>query len=294
MVRKSVMEDIIMEDIEMDDDFFEKEFVLDDNNNDPVPAAPAIVIIMHHDYIDPVMIRRFRHLIGYATGINLQSRDTTIGLPQDSILSPILFNLYIVLSHTVLPDTVNILYYADDIAIYCLDSRLESIRDQLNNALESLYQFFMNLGLVISPSKSSYLRVGNGNIQFSPATRFLGVVLDSELNLKAHINHVRNRIMPRINILKVITGIKWGAHPTNLLNIYKGFIRPLLDWGCQSFNPLDENLYLNISRLQYASLRTVSGLMITTRTNVLLDINGEFPLDSRWTPGPGVPRYCYA
>ncbi|XP_070153691.1 uncharacterized protein [Polyergus mexicanus] len=88
--------------------------------------------------------------------------------------------------------------------------------------------------------------------------------------------------MPRLNILKAMTGIRWGAHPTNLLNVYKGFIRPLLDWGCQSFNPLDEILYLKISRLQYAALKAVSGLMTTTPTNVLLDINGEFPLDARW------------
>ncbi|XP_070155254.1 uncharacterized protein [Polyergus mexicanus] len=126
------------------------------------------------------------------------------------------------------------------------------------------------------------LKVGNGNIQFSPATCFLGVVLDPELNWKAHINHVRNRVMPRLNILKAMTGIRWGAHPTNLLNVYKGFIRPLLEWGCQSFNPLDEILYLKISRLQYAALRAVSGLMSTTPTNVLLDINGEFPLEARW------------
>ncbi|XP_029679315.1 uncharacterized protein LOC115245236 [Formica exsecta] len=88
--------------------------------------------------------------------------------------------------------------------------------------------------------------------------------------------------MPRVNILRAIAGIRWGAHPSNLLNVYKGFIRPLLDWGCQSFNPLNEQLYLRVSRLQYTSLRIVSGMMITTPTNVLLDINGEFPLDSRW------------
>lgn len=228
---------------------------------------------------------------------------TTTGLLQGSISSPFLFNLYMALSHIVLPRSVKILYYADDIAIFCSNQHLEFIKLQLNIALDNLYQFFTKIGLEIFPSKSNFtifstlkprnlrillnkhkftLRVGNGNIQFSPTPRFLGVVLDSELNWKAHVNYLRNRIMPKINILKAITGIRWGAHPTNLLTIYKGYIRPLLDWGCQAFNPLNEQLYLKVCRLQYTALRTVSGLMITTPTNVLLDINGKYPLETRW------------
>lgn len=273
-------------------------------------VQPEVLIMLLSKYGLPSKILKFitalvscRLLKGFAAGNNLHSCYTTIGLPQGSILSPILFNLYIALSHTVLRDSVKILYYADDIAIYCSDDQLESINHLLNIALDNLCQFFANLGLSFSPPKSSFmifstlkprnlrillnkhkfvLKINNENIHFSAATRFLGVLLDPELNWKAHINYLKNRITPRINILKAITGIRWGAHPANLLTIYKGYIRPILDWGSQAFNPLSEQLYLKASRMQYAALRTVSGLMITTPTNVLLDINGEFPLESRW------------
>lgn len=87
--------------------------------------------------------------------------------------------------------------------------------------------------------------------------------------------------MARINILKAISGIRWGAHLVTLLTIYNKFIRPVLDWGCQVFHPLDEPLYTKVCRLQYASLRTVTGMMQTTPTNVLLDLNEEQPLSSR-------------
>lgn len=56
----------------------------------------------------------------------------------------------------------------------------------------------------------------------------------------------------------------------------------MLDWGCQALNPLNEQLYLKASRLQYAALRAVTGLIVTTPTNVLLDINGEYPLEACW------------
>lgn len=124
---------------------------------------PEILITLLDKYGLPPKILRFiatlvtrRNLIGFAAGINLQNRTTTIGLPQGSILNPILFNLYIALSHTVIPDSVKIRCYADNIAIYCSDQHLDYIKNQLNIALDNLYQFFTDLGLEISPSKYSF------------------------------------------------------------------------------------------------------------------------------------------
>lgn len=138
-----------------------------------------------------------RNLIGSAAGINFQRRQTTRGLPQGSILSPILFNLYLALSCTCLPETVKIITYADDIAIYYSNENLEHIKDQLN------------LGLTISPTKSVYtvfstlklrnlrillcryrfkIKILNENIPFSLSPRFLGVYLNPEFNWKAHVN----------------------------------------------------------------------------------------------------------
>lgn len=119
-------------------------------------------------------------------------------------------------------------------------------------------------------------------IACSWAPRFFGVYLELELNWKAHIANLENRVIPRINALKAIAGIRWGAHPAVLLTIYKGFIRSVLDWACQIFHPIDDKLLLKMNRLQYASLRAVLGLMRTTPTNVLLDISGEQPLITRW------------
>ncbi|KMQ86767.1 pol-like protein [Lasius niger] len=94
------------------------------------------------------------NLTGYAAGINFQRRQTTRGLPQGSILSPILFNLYLALSCTCLPETVKIITYAEDIAIYYSNGNLEHIKDQLNPAIDNLKNFLRHLGLTISPIKS--------------------------------------------------------------------------------------------------------------------------------------------
>lgn len=261
-------------------------------------GLPTVIL----DFIKSTTARR--DLTGFAAGINLQQRQTSRGLPQGSILSPILFNLYVSLAHSCIPEEAKILSYADDIAIYCSDANLETIMNILNSALTNLNHHLKILGLSIAPLKSSYtvfstLKTRNLNIMlkrchikpkimdqlipFSTSTRYLGVHLDPELNWKSHINQQKIKLLPRINILKAISGIRWGAHPNNLLTIYKGFIRPILDWGCQAFHPLDNLLYIKMCRLQYAPLRIILGMMKTTPTNVLLDINSEPPLETRWS-----------
>ncbi|KAL6433603.1 hypothetical protein ACFW04_006590 [Cataglyphis niger] len=111
-------------------------------------VRPEIFLLLLSKFELPQKIIKFinvlishRHLIGFAAGINLQNRYTTIGLPQGSTLSPILFNLYIALSFSVIPNNVNILYYTDDIVIYCSDHQLELIKHQLNTTLKNLHQF---------------------------------------------------------------------------------------------------------------------------------------------------------
>lgn len=100
------------------------------------------------------------------------------------------------------------------------------------------------------------------------------------LTWKHHVENTKRKVRPRINLLKTMTGLSWGADPRNMLNVYKGYIRPILDWDCQVIT-LDTNKELTLDRLQYASLRAVLSLMITTPTNVLLDLNGETTLTQR-------------
>ncbi|KMQ84468.1 reverse transcriptase [Lasius niger] len=184
-----------------------------------IPEALLILLSKHglpHKIIAFIKAITTRcNLIGYAAGITLQRRRTHRGLPQGSILTPILFNLYVSLIHTCLSNTTKILMYADDIAIYCSHQNLEYIETQLNLALDRLHRFLLNLGLSISPTKSAFtifstlkprnlrillrkshfsLNISNENIPLSWSPRYLGIYLDPELNWKAHTNQLRNRI----------------------------------------------------------------------------------------------------
>lgn len=100
---------------------------------------------------------------------------------------------------------------------------------------------------------------------------FLGYIFDYKLIWKPHIHNLRNRCAKRLNVLKAVSGIKWGCHPTSLLAIYRGYILSVLDWGGIVLTDVNPATTICLGRIQFAAIRIVLGLMKTTPTNILLD-----------------------
>lgn len=92
---------------------------------------------------------------------------------------------------------------------------------------------------------------------------------------------IRRRVLPHINILKAISGIKWDTHPSVISTAYKELVRSVLDWGCQVVSSLKARKSLVIDRVQYVCIRFVCKFMRTTFTNVLLDVVNVHPLVCR-------------
>lgn len=173
----------------------------------------------------------------------------------------------------------------------------------LETGLSRVDELLRDIGLSISPEKSFYSifssaslgnmrrmldaqRIGialrDVDLALSWRTKYLGLTIDYDLSWRGHVADTVRRAQLRLNILKAMAGIRWGSHPSILLTVYRGFIRSVLEWGCQIFLPLRKPDLERISRVQYACIRAILGLMRTTPTNVLMDISGELPLELRW------------
>lgn len=171
--------------------------------------------------------------------------------------------------------------------MYYSDHTLQGVAHQLERALENLDTLLRDLGLAISPAKSSYcfyslnsltnvkglirrhhiqISLRGTSLTLAWQTRYLGLYIDYALTWKTHAQEIRKRATARLNVLKALSGIRWGSHPVILLVVCKGFIRSLLDWACQITQPLQQRSHDMLSRIQYASIRTIFGLMRTTLT----------------------------
>ena len=91
-----------------------------------------------------------------------ESLPVTVGVPQESILGPLLFIIYIndlplSLKHYKVP------LYADDSVIYCSDTSPDNMQSRLNEDLQRLTQWFCTNKLSINVSKCKLMLLGHSS-----------------------------------------------------------------------------------------------------------------------------------
>ena len=74
----------------------------------------------------------------------------------------------------------------------------------------------------------------------------LGVVFDSHLTWKAHIDYLISKTVKGLNLIRCIRGTKWGSNKSTLLILYKSIILSSLDYCCFVY---DNSASSNLKRL---------------------------------------------
>lgn len=86
------------------------------------------------------------------------------GIPQGSILSPLLFNLYFSKCSSFLTRNCNIVQFADDIALFVRTANLVCSLRSLERSAGWVSDFLSSLGLSVSPAKSALMIFSRGRI----------------------------------------------------------------------------------------------------------------------------------
>ncbi|KAJ0171825.1 hypothetical protein K1T71_012588 [Dendrolimus kikuchii] len=216
------------------------------------------------------------------------------GLPQGSVLSPLLYSIYTADLETSVNCFCKILQYADDIALYVTSDSFTDCCSRLNSALFYLNNWLADHGLEISASKSSVvifsrkrsvpsldISVNNHTISVKDNVKFLGLYLDSKLSGVNHLNYISNKVEKNINILRALSGAKWGSHPYNQKLLYNAIIRSHFDYGSVLLEPCSKVALAKFDRLQAKCLRIITGSMKSSPTRALQVECLEPPLSLR-------------
>ena len=166
------------------------------------------------------------------------------GVPQGSVISVTLFLIAINAIFKCIKKPVEGRPYADDTSIFCIGNTEKIIQNTLNN----LYDWAQTTGFKFSTSKTECmifaqnqnfktklnLSLAGKPINQVNKMKILGVTFDQKLDhtkWKQHIEKLKAACNNKLNILKILAAKNWGADKQILLNTYKSFILPKLDYA---------------------------------------------------------------
>jgi ribonuclease HI len=221
-------------------------------------------------------------------------RKTNIGLPQGSILSPILFNIFISDLISVIEPDCFLIQYADDIVLYASEKNWLDSEIILQNSINSIMNWSLNKGLDFSAEKSSvmvftrkhtspevHLELNGRMIKVVDNIRYLGVIWDRKLLWNLHIDHICSRSKKYLNIIRAISGTKWGCDPASLTTLYCALIRSCLEFFPPALLSCSLSHCIRVKRIQWCALRLSLGCMKSTATAAMEVLSGVPPLDIR-------------
>ncbi|UYV65268.1 hypothetical protein LAZ67_3003760 [Cordylochernes scorpioides] len=200
------------------------------------------------------------------------------GLPQGSILSPLLFSINLNDMDSRITKYCDFALYADDIIIWSSKRDLKEANKNVNKALKELQHFAEKMKLIINPNKSEIgvftinnhlkkwtpnIKYDNNQIIFSRTPKYLGVTLDPSLTYGPHINQTVLRAKKRLNILKRISGYEWGADRDTLRQTYLALIRPILEYAQPVWQTASKTNLNKIDQVQRSAARIICGLRNT-------------------------------
>ncbi|CAH2090162.1 unnamed protein product [Euphydryas editha] len=196
------------------------------------------------------------------------------GLPQGSVLSPILYSLYTSELDSSCSSDCDILQYADDIALYYASESIDDCSVRLNSAIQNLYIWLVDHGLSLSGPKSSVvvfsrkrlipdidIVLENETIEVKNNVKFLGVYFDSRMTGTVHLNYIKEKCEVGVNVLRSLSGVWWGAHPYTQKLIYNAIVRSHFDYGSFLLEPCNKSALADWDKIQAKCLRIICGAM---------------------------------
>ena len=134
------------------------------------------------------------------------------GVPQGSILGPLLFNIFLCDMFFAMKD-IDFASYADDNTPYVSSDSIEDVIRILENDSIKLFKWFSDnmmkankdkCHLIVSSNEHVSMKLDNIEIENSNCERLLGVKIDSKLNFKEHLDGIIKKASRKINALSRI------------------------------------------------------------------------------------------
>ena len=200
--------------------------------------------------------------------------DIITGVPQGSVLGPFLFLLFIndISNFTTHGCVTNL--FADDAMIYASGDSVSEVQRKLQSCLSNISSWYRENRLKINSDKSKVMLVGSkaqlkslnvdefiSNYEGVPLelvenAKYLGMTINSDISWDFHVQRLCQNMSYHLSLLRRIRRI----FPRDLLlQVYKSYVQPRLDYGITLYGCSTQKNINLIQRVQNHAARLITG-----------------------------------
>ena len=210
----------------------------------------------------------------------------TCGVPQGSILGPLLLLLYIndlpSCLHSTKPRT-----FADDTNITSSGNCIDNVENAVNSGLENLRKWLMANKLSLNVAKTEFHIIGNKQnlknilgqkpnihildcpIKQVVQCKSLGVILDENISWKSSTNAICKNISSGIYALK---RIKPFVDQKTLMSVYNAIIHPYFTYCCEVWDVFGKTQSMRRQKLHNRAARIIADVPHEVSQETVLDL----------------------
>ena len=208
-------------------------------------------------------------------GISSNVQYIKCGVPLGSCLGPLLFLLFI----NDMPLSLHVskvIMYADDTSLAYASNSIDDITKSMNAELENLRKWLHGNKLTLNVAKTTSMIIGTNRklhqsnsgdliqahfkisgeaIEQKTSVKYLGVILDNQMEWKDHINLVSSKVSRAIGMIKYAKKVL----PTNLLKmLYLGLVEPHFRYYCSVWGACRVISRKTLDKLQNRAIRIIT------------------------------------
>ena len=193
----------------------------------------------------------------------------TCGVPQGSILGPLLFSIYINDMHRAISNST-VFHFADDTNLLFSHKDPSIIKKMMNDDLKSLFSWLCANRLSLNVSKTEFiifrppkmslddrivLTLNNTKIFESRKIKYLGLIVDDRLSWKFHIIELCKKLNRAVGMFYKI---RFYSTPNVLISLYHSLFSSHMSYGLCAWGLTNDDILSKVQLLQKKAIRAIT------------------------------------
>ncbi|CAG2212552.1 unnamed protein product [Mytilus edulis] len=227
----------------------------------------------------------------YDNGVKGSWFETKIGLPQGSVIAPLLFNIFIKDIFANL--SCKKCKFADDGTVWINGKNLNDMEKQVQKDLNIIQDWTKKWRINLSIEKTEYcifsrngpikkmnLQLEGKLLKYNCNPKILGVTLDEKLSFLKHIENVEQKAHKAISLLRMIKGVA-KISTKILLQIYQSIVLSTLEYASSVWQTCETNITDKLNKIQRKGLAICLNVTPTSSVETLEVVSGILPIHLR-------------